>query len=946
MMDVGRHPNITLLPRSEVIKIQGGPGKFIATVKTHASYVNWDKCTGCGFCSEKCPSKIPSEFELMLGKRPAIYKPFPQAVPSKPSIDKANCIYFKKGKCRVCEKVCPTEAIDFDMEDTYSDIDVGAVIVATGIDYFDPTEASEFGYRRFKNVVTSFELERLLSAGGPTQGELIRFTDNKPPKMIAFINCVGSRNMHRDIPYCSRICCMNAIKDSLIIREYFPDAEIYVFKIDIRAFGKGFEELYNRSLEEKVKYIKGKPSKVVEDKKTGDLILAHEDQDTGKIEHMQVDMVVLSSALIPAEGSKELAKILGVELARDGFFKQKDACGAPLESTHEGIYLCGCATGPKDITDSIAEASGAATKAALLVEERVEEVKTEIEPIDISGEPRVGVFVCHCGLNIAGLLPCESLADYAKTLVNVVFSEDVLFACAESTQRQIQERVKKHNLNRVVVAACTPRTHEPIFQETLAKVGFNPYLFEMVNIRDQCSWVHIHEPEAATQKAKDLIRMAVAKARLSHPLDKREMEVGQEILIIGGGIAGMQSAIDFASRGFKVHLVEKEPQLGGRVFNLASLYPQGRPGKDLIDMKLDELKKFGVNTYTNTEVNTIEGFIGNFDVGLHSKGKKIFQKLKIGAIVLAIGSDLYQPDEHHGYKKFSNVYTNMEIEQMLLQKGIPENVKSVVFIQCVGSRGSEGNPGCSRYCCQAAIKQAIVFKEKGIDVTIFHRGIRVYAKGAEMMYRRARELGVLFLPYPDDSFPSIKGKTKAENIVVYSKDLDADIVVPVDMVVLSAGMIPKAEESQRLSEILRVSRGPDKFFLERHPKFGPVETSVDGVFLCGCCQFPQDIADSIAQASAVASRASALLSKGIITLEPIVSSVDEELCRGCGSCAEICEFKAVELIEKEKGIWVARVNEALCKGCGSCCAICPTGAIDIKHFRRDQIEAELEALFE
>jgi heterodisulfide reductase subunit A len=946
MMDVGRHPNITLLTRSELKEINGKPGNFSVKVLKHPRYVDVNTCTSCGDCSAVCPVVKPNEFELGLGSRKAIFRPFPQAVPSAYLRIREDCLGDNPIACAKCIDACKLNCINFDEQEEILNLNVGAVIVTTGIEYYDPTEASEYGYTRFENVVTSFELERLLSASGPTKGELIRFTDNRSPKRVVFINCVGSRNMHRDIPYCSRICCMNAIKDSLIIREYFPDAEICIFYIDIRAFGKGFEELYNRSLEEKVKYIKGKPSKVVEDKKTGDLILAYENQGTGKIEHMQVDMVVLSSALISSEGSKELAKILGVELARDGFFKQKDACGAPLESTHEGIYLCGCATGPKDITDSIAEASGAATKAALLVKERVEEVKMEIEPIDISGEPKIGVFVCHCGLNIAGLLPCESLAEYAKTLDNVVFSEDVLFACAESTQRQIQERVKEHNLNRVVVAACTPRTHEPIFQETLAKIGFNPYLFEMVNIRDQCSWVHIHEPEAAAQKAKDLIRMAVAKARLLHPLDKREMEVGQEILIIGSGIAGMQSAIDFANRGFKVYLVEKESRLGGRVGDLASLYPQGRPGEELTKMKIDQLNELGVKIYANTEVESIKGFVGNFEVELKSKTKKEHQKLKIGAIILAIGSDLYQPSEKHGYKKFSNVHTNMEIEQMLIQNKIPDNIKSIAFIQCVGSRGPEGNPGCSRYCCQAAIKQAIVFKEKGIDVTIFHRGIRVYAKGAEMMYRRARELGVLFLPYPDDSFPEINGEKTAESIEVYSKDLDADIVVPVDMVVLSVGMIPRAEESQRLSEILRVSRGSDRFFQERHPKFGPVETSVDGVFLCGCCQFPQDIADSIAQASAVASRASAILSKGLITLEPIVSSVDEELCRGCAKCAEICEFKAIELIEKEKGIWVARVNEALCKGCGSCCAICPTGAIDTKHFKRDQIEAELEALFE
>ncbi len=849
-------------------------------------------------------------------------------------------------ECRECEKVCEPNAVRLDMQDEVVELDVGAVIIATGIDYKDPVEASEYGYHRFKNVITSFELERLLSAGGPTKGELIRFTDNKPPKKIAFINCVGSRNMRRDIPYCSRICCMNAIKDSLIIKEYIHDAEIYIFYIDIRAFGKGFEELYNRSLREGIKYIKGKPSKVIEDPDTGNLILSFENQNTIKSEKMTVDMVVLSSAIIPAAGAKGLAKILGVEIEKDGFFKQKDVCGYPLESTRDGIYLCGCATGPKDITDSIAEASGAAAKAALLVEEKVEEKETEIPQRDISGEPRIGVFVCHCGLNIAGLLSCESLAEYAKTLKNVVFSEDVLFACAESTQRQIQERIKEYYLNRVVVAACTPKTHEPIFQETLSKVGLNPYLFDMVNIRDQCSWVHLREPDAATKKAKDLIRMAVARARLLVPLNKREMEVGQKILVIGGGIAGIQTVIDMANRGFEVHLVEKESVLGGRVSKLASLYPRGESGKELANKKIFELQKLDVYVYTDTEVQNIQGFVGNFDVELRSKAQNESTHLKIDAIILALGSDLYQPDETHGYRKFKNVCTNMELEQMLLQQNLPDRTKSIAFIQCVGSRTKDGNPGCSRYCCQAAIKQAILLKEKGIDVAVFHRGIRVYAKGAEMMYRKAREIGVLFLPYSEDSLPDIKGEDKAEYVEVYSTDLNTKIAVSVDTIVLSVGMIPKLRESQRLSEILKVPKGQDGFFLERHPKFGPVETSVNGVFLCGCCQFPQDIADSIVQASAVASRVSALLGKGVITLEPIVSSVDEILCRGCARCAEICEFTAIEIVEKENGIYVARVNEALCKGCGSCCGVCPTGAIDLRHFKIEQIKAQLEALFE
>jgi len=958
MMDTGRHPNINLLTLSELKEVKGEAGDFNVKILKQSRYVAVDKCTSCGDCSAVCPVVRSNEFELGLGSRKAIFKPFPQAVPSAYLRVREDCLGDNPIACGKCIEICKLDCINFDEKTEMLYLKVGAIIVATGVEYYDPREASEYGYTRFENVVTSFELERILSASGPSQGEFIRFTDRKVPQKIAFINCAGSRNMRWDIPYCSRICCMNAIKDSLIIREFFPNAEIYTFYIDIRAFGKGFEELYNRSLIEGIKYIKGKPSKVVEASKTGDLLLAYEDQLTGKIENMKVDMIVLSSAIIPARETKELAEILGIEIERDGFFKTKDPCGYPLESSREGIFLCGCATGPKDITDSIAEASGAAVKAGFFVTERVIEAEVEVPEIDFSGELHIGVFVCHCGLNIAGLLPCESLAEYARGLKDVIFSEDILFACAESSQRQIQVRVKEYRLNRVVVAACTPKTHEPIFQETLEKIGLNPYLFELVNIRDQCSWVHQNAPEAATKKAKDLIKMAVARARLLAPLNKREMKVGQEILVIGGGIAGIQATIDLAIRGFKVHLVEKESLLGGRVRKLASLYPSGQPGVQIIEELIKGLKEKNVNILTNSEVKGIKGFVGNFETELncssppeadYSVNGKETIKLSVGAIVLAIGADLYKPLDKFGYGSFTNVFTSMELEAMLSNNPtFIEGLKSVAFIQCVGSRAEVGNIWCSRYCCQAAIKQALVLREKGIDVTIFHRGIRVYSKGAEMMYRKAREMGVLFIPYSElakSEMPEVIGEKNAKQIEMDYEPIACRIVIPVDAVFLSVGMIPNAPETTRLSELLKVPKGPDAFFLERHPKFGPVETSVQGVFLCGCCQFPQDIGDSIAQASAVASRVAALLSKEMIILEPIVTSVDEKLCRGCGRCAEICEFKAIEIVKKEEGIYVARVNEALCKGCGSCCAVCPTGAIDLKHFKREQIEAQLEALF-
>ncbi len=842
-------------------------------------------------------------------------------------------------ECLECVKVCEPQAIVHDMVDEYIDLDVGSIVVTTGFDYLDPKEASEYGYKRYRNIYTSFELERIMSEDGPTGGELVLNKERKGPLRFAFIQCVGSRNMRRDINYCSRICCMNTIKDSLVLKEHYPDAEIVVFYIDIRAFGKGFEEFFNRSLEKGVKYIKGKPSKVIEDEK-GDLIIHYEDEQ-GQPSQMVFDAVCLASALIPSKGCKDLAEVLGLEIDEDGFFKNAEPAIAPLESTRRGILVCGCATGPKDITDSIAEASGAAVKASYYLkghELEIEEPK--IEPVDVSGPPRVGVFVCHCGPNISKVVDVQSVVEYAKTLPDVVFAEDYTFACSETAQHQIQERVAEHRLNRVVVAACTPKTHEPSFQDSLITIGLNPYLFDIANIRNQCSWVHQNEPEKATEKAKELVKMSVARVRELKPLFMKELSVNRDVAILGAGITGLRCGIDLLLRDFKVKIIEKNDTPGGLVHNLSSIYPSFKSGKEIVDKLLREFTKAGGEIITSAELVDVTGYVGNFQVKLNVTGKEI--EFTVGAIVLATGSSLYSPGKRFAYSRFPNVITNMELEQRIVS-GDLKNIKSVVFIQCVGSRGDDGNPGCSRYCCQAAIKEAIYLREKGIDVAILNRGVRVYSKGAERMYRRAREMGVLFLPYEGE--PEITGTNVAQQITVPSADINADITIPVDLIVLSVGMVPAAD-SPRLSEIFKVPRGQDKFFLERHSKFGPVETTVEGIFLCGCCQFPQDIGDSISQASAVASKVAALLSRDKITLAPITSTVIEEYCRGCGRCAEVCEFHAIEIVEKEKGIFVAQVNEALCKGCGTCVPACPTGAIDLRHFKTEQIEAQLEALFE
>ena len=956
MMDVGRHPNIELFTNSEVTEVKGKAGNFKAKILQKARYVDIEECTGCGDCSKVCPIVVPNEFEIGLGARKAIYSPFPQAVPNAYIRNEDDCLGTFPLACSKCADVCKRNAIDYDDVDKTIEVPVGAVIVATGTDYYDPREASEFGYTRFENVVTSLELERILSSGGPTRGELIKFTDRKTPQQIAFIQCVGSRNMKRDIPYCSRICCMNAMKDALLIHEHFPEADMKIFYIDIRAFGKGFEEFYERAANlEKLTFINAKPSKIVDDPKTGKTVIAFENIKTGKIEKEHVDLAVLSSALIPAKGSRQLYDQLGIEIDKDGFVKQADPCADPLDSTREGFYIAGGAISPKDITDSIADASGAAVRAARhVLDHKLDPIKEDIPQVDASGEPRIGVFVCHCGINIAAVVDVKKVAEYTRTLPNVVLCDETMFACAASTQTELQQKITEHNLNRIVVAACTPKTHEPIFQETLAKVGLNPYLMEMVNIRDQCSWVHQKEPEEATKKAMDLVRMGIAKTRLLYPLEIRELPVNHDVLIIGGGVAGIQAAIDLAGKGVKVHLVEREKGFGGRVSDLSNIYPSFKPGSNLIDAKAKLLRSLGVNTYTSTTIDNVTGFVGNFKVNLKSNGSNNDdgdKTLEVGAIVVAVGSNLYRPEKgEFGFGVYSNVFTNEQFEGMIAHgkdfKVDGKKPKEVAFIQCVGSRGEKGNPGCSRYCCQAAIKQAITLRKMDIHVIIFHRDIRVYSRGAEEMYREARGMGVLFIPYEKEKPPKLNGKKKVTSIFLKNLQLNETMEFPVDAVILSLGMVPDEKANDTLVDLLKIQRSADHFFMERHPKLGPVETAVEGIFLCGCAQGPKDIADSISQASAVAAKVSALLSDDTITLEPIVSTSNSEYCRACGRCIDVCEFQALQLRQSSQGNFAVYINEALCKGCGSCVSVCPTGALDVRHFTDKQIRAQLEAVFD
>jgi heterodisulfide reductase subunit A len=554
--------------------------------------------------------------------------------------------------------------------------------------------------------------------------------------------------------------------------------------------------------------------------------------------------------------------------------------------------------------------------------------------------PRIGVFVCHCGINIGAYVNVPDVVEYAKQLPNVVHAARNLFTCSEEGISAIKKGIKEYNLNRVLVASCTPRTHEPLFRAACEEAGLNKYLFEFVNIRDQCSWVHMREPEKATEKAKDLIRMGVAKARLLEPLEEIEMKVAPSALVIGGGVVGMEAALNLARQGFDVHLVEKEPELGGTLRSINKLFPTNQEAVKLIKPLVEQVEAHPkIKTYLSSKVKQVTGFIGNFDVYLDGEKEN---KFIVGTIVVAVGAEPLKPTGQYGYGKMPNVITQLELEERM-KRG--ESLgRNVVMINCVGARVPE-RTYCSRICCMTAIKNAFLIKESNpkAKVWILHRDLMTYGVDFENYYRKAMELGVRFIRYSLEKPPEVIGDKKVEKIKVYHELWRKEIELPCDMLVLTTPLIP-AEDNQNISKMLKVSLDEFGFLLEAHLKLRPVEFAMDGIYICGSARWPTDVTEGVSQAYAAASKAAGPLRMGYVKAEAINAFVNEDECSGCGICEVLCPFQAIELQPRDDKK-VSHINEAVCKGCGTCGAACPSGAIAMHHFTDEQILAQVEALF-
>jgi len=851
MVEVFRNPNIELMTYHEVQKVSGEPGNFEVTILKKPRYVDEIKCKGCGDCATKCPKiEAPNIFDMNLGKRKSIYIPFPQAVPPIYLIDPEMCLKLTRDVCGVCQKICEAEAIDFEQEPQEIELNVGAIVVATGFDMLGEELTSRWGYS-YENVVNGLEYERILCASGPFGGHVLRPSDRQEPENIAFIQCAGSRDLQQRVPYCSSVCCMYAAKEAIITKEHSENSKCFVLRHDIRAYGKNFYEFTQRAQEEYgVKYFHTKISKIIENPETNDLIIHYEDLQTGLLNTFQANLVVLATPLVPSSGTKALANALDINLDEYNFFKEKNHFTKSI-SSKKGIFLAGFCQGPMDIPETVADASGVASQvAALLSSAKYTQIKEKVfdipeKEVDLTEEPRIGVLVCHCGINIGKYIDIPQVVEHIKSLPNIVFCEDNLYSCSSDSQARIKEVIDEYNLNRFIVASCTPRTHESLFQETCQEAGLNKYLFEMANIRDQCSWVHMTEKELATEKAIDLIEMTVAKSRLLRSQQEPKLSVIPKALIIGGGISGMTAALNIANQGYTVYLVEKEKILGGILNDLYLLYPTQEDASIFLNEIKENVKKNNkIQICLESKLKDVKGYIGNFDVSISDSKNKV-SELKVGVIIVATGGQELKAVRFDQYiDKNNNVITEMELEKRLNKRDPSwlDSIQRVTTILCVNAREKEGITYCSNICCATAIKNMNILKnlKPDLEMIVIYRDFQMAKKEfEEYLFDRRRD--AILLRYDLNKPPKItkiSNKPEKYEIKVFDTNLQDIITFETDLILLSPPMIP-ADNSEVVAKLLKVPLDRHGFFLEAHAKLRPVDFATDGIFLCGCAHWPK-----------------------------------------------------------------------------------------------------------
>ncbi len=915
------HPNIEILSMTEVGQVRGEAGDFSVTLKSVPSGVNQDLCIGCGLCVDVCPVEAPDAFNEGLGKRKAIYLRNPWMPSNAYVIDWAACT-----KCGVCAEKCPTKAVDLSAQAGTRDIRVGSIILSTGFEEFDPESAAQYGHGRFPNVLTSIELERILSQSGPTDGQLVRPSDQKVPKSVAFLQCVGSRDMKRT--YCSYACCMYALKEAMLIKQLHPETEIEIFYMDMRTFGKGYYRYYQQAVDMGIKFTRSRVPVVKQDFKTGDLIITASAEDGG-LKQRRFDMLVLSVGQTPSPRFKELAESLGIKLDESDFCETSELM--PVDTNKLGVYICGSASGPKDIAESIIGASAAAGRAALFAAP-LQRAEGQVRPAEAT-PPKTAVLLCDCGQEISSVIDMDKLLQACRVLPSVVYAERSPYLCLSDAVKEIKARMEQQGANRLVLGTCAPF----ISRKLSSDIAVDPSLIQVVNLREEVAWPNRNSPAAATGKARALIGMAVERLRLQESVPLPHIVTKQSALIIGGGLAGMVAALSIAGMGYEVHLVERETELGGRARDMRFTL-EGNDIQALVRQTIQEVESNPlIHVYLGTQIVGVEGYAGNFKVKF-SGSDDARSVLEVGSIVVATGADDLKTTEYL-YGQNEKVITQEELEKRIAA-GQLEDVKSVAMIQCVGSR-DEKRPYCNRFCCSQALMNALLIKElkPEAQVVVFYRDLMSYGF-VERYYTRAREKGVLFVRYDPDTKPEVTGDNGKLKVTAKEPAVGGKIMMEPDLLVLSTPVVPRDEG--QLARLLGVDFDEDGFFREAEVKFRPVDFLKDGVFLCGLAHSPRSLGESIMQAQAAGQRASSILSRDKLVSGRTVSEVKQRWCAGCEMCIAVCPYGARVKDEKE-GVVV--VLEALCQGCGACVVSCPSGAAGLRGFSDKQVLSMMDAVF-
>lgn len=940
LSESNRQEYIKLMSMTTVQGVSGEQGDFTVSLKSKPRYINLDKCTGCGDCLAKFPECV--HFTPGLDHRAPTCMRYPQATPQAYSID--------LGKCEDVEalvKCCPAGAINPDDMGSNGDISCSSIVLSPGASLFDPSGLDYLGYSEHADVVTSLEYERILSASGPTSGILQRPSNGQKPKKVAWIQCVGSRGLQKGAaPYCSGACCMFALKEAMVTKERFQeDIETTIFYMDMRTFGKDYERYYQRAKNDfGIRFIHSRPHSILQKPGADNLNLHYTTDDSSKLLNEEFDMVVLSTGFRIGEDVSKLASMLDIEV-NDSNFPVNPGLNQ-VETSKPGIYVAGTFQAPKDIPETMVQASAAACMAGKDVtppEKEVDESPTLPPEKNVVGEdPRVGVFICDCGENIGGVIDVEALVERVEKLPQVAVAQAEGHGCSRESMEHIRKTIEEQKINRVVIGGCSPRTHESKFQDLIRTAGLNKYLLEFANIRDQVTWVHGHQPEKAAAKAEALLSMAVGAVCEAQPLAEHSLPINKNVLVVGGGITGMTSALELGDQGFKVYLVEQSEKLGGIA---ASLYKtlEGDDVQSFVRGLVEKaLAHENIEVITSGIIVDHTGMPGMFTTGMQVGRQMFYRQIEHGVTILATGAVPNRP------KKFlldecNNVITQLEMQAMIHEN--PERVSSwenVVMIQCVGSR-TEDNPNCSRICCQTAVKNALHILEVNPEARVFvlYRDMRTYGFQEEY-YQQAREKGVIFVRYQQDEPPQVNATDSAVEVIYRDIILDRDVKVTADCLCLSTGLIADEDTNEELAMIFKLPRTEDGYFLEDHIKLRPVDLPIPGFFVAGTAHAPKTIAESLIQARAVASRAQTILARDAINLGAATARVDANRCASCLICVRACPFD-VPFINADG---YSEIDPAKCHGCGICATECPAKAIQLMQFEDDQILSKIEQLFE